>query len=1006
MPTFTEPPSRQLYALLVGINAYAHVRPLTGPLNDVGKMADYLGTLPDFRFNLLTLTDTQATKAAIAAAFRDHLGRATASDTVLFYFSGHGAQEEADRTLWAGEDDGLLECLVCHDGEAENPWDYLLADKELRYLIRKLSETGAHVVTMFDCCHAGDNTRQFDLLSAAFEGTVDERRLSQKGPRRPYEGFLFASELAEEHLRVGGIETLLPEGTHIQLAACESDESALERLGEGIFTKNLLTVLAASHGDVTYRSLHNRVRQYMRFGFQQRPRIRAAGPGSETLLDAGFLNRPKTDGSLYAEVIYNPSEGCLLDVGTIHGVGQTTGSIHLLDEAGQPAYPATPLLIGPDYTVLEVAPDIRALLKSGQMFRARVTGLLTQPVRIHFRHHNGLLVDQPELLNTLTERADSFFVPEDDESRADYTLHVRHGLYFVTRPNDEHRPLLQPVAADDPQAFERLADSLRALSRWQYLRDLRNPEADQPLIDVEVRRESEAPVRLASAHPSPLPVALTERNGVFETTIAIQLTNFQDQPLYCTVLYLSRAFGSFTGFLPTNHRLEPGVPTTLGLARSRLNPADRKPLIRFSLEDVIREYNWPDVTEYFKLLITTDPLSETTLAFLQQDELPSPPTLAKRLRRPGDDNRGAAMTEELDPLPAWSTQTLTLRIVNPLYNKVNPEEISQMLEPVAALDETARMNDTMADFALGLYFEADTGNLLNPSLKLRDELTLLGPADGQRGLWSDLKLAIANQVAHRIRNRQYEQNLIRYPGRLRMVAEGDSWFQYPFLVRDIIDYLSGVYSVYCIAAAGDKLSNYLKKPQFLEAIAQVQPAFFLLSGGGNDVFGDPFVQFLRDVADDTQPAPRRYLTDVMETTLDQLATHFREIFRLVELGYPDVRVLVHGYDYVIPIDTTKQPKKTSWLGKHLIAKGISNQNERETLIRYVVDAFNERLRAVAGEFSHVTYLDLRGTVRRTERLEDYWFDEIHPNDKGFLSVSARFSDEIRRQTKVNERMSE
>ena len=48
----------------------------------------------------------------------------------------------------------------------------------------------------------------------------------------------------------------------------------------------------------------------------------------------------------------------------------------------------------------------------------------------------------------------------------------------------------------------------------------------------------------------------------------------------------------------------------------------------------------------------------------------------------------------------------------------------------------------------------------------------------------------------------------------------------------------------------------------------------------------------------------------------------------------------------------------------------------------------------------MTYLDLRGTVRRTDRLADYWYDEIHPNDKGFLSLSSKYVAEINKAKMV------
>ena len=351
-------------------------------------------------------------------------------------------------------------------------------------------------------------------------------------------------------------------------------------------------------------------------------------------------------------------------------------------------------------------------------------------------------------------------------------------------------------------------------------------------------------------------------------------------------------------------------------------------------------------------------------------------------------DRGAFDTDadEADVLPEWSTQTVTLNLVNPLYNTVQIDELNQMLEPPA----DQRYEDTMADFALGLYYQIETSPSGQPGYKLRDELKIVAPDESQRGLWTDLKAAVANTVARRIQNRQYEQNLIRYPKRKRIVAVGDSWFQYPFLLRDVVDYLSGVYTVFSVSASGATLSDYLKDSTSLEAIAQVAPDFFLLSGGSNDLLGDTFPDLIRSVPDPAKTGPERYLSDTFTKKMATVGEQYGRLLRLVNLSDSTVNVLIHGYDYIIPVDASAHDNRTSWIGKVLTEKGVRSQPDREAIMRYVIDAFNEQLQRVATAYTNVTYLDLRGTIRRTDSLTDYWYDEIHPNDKGFLSVATKF----------------
>jgi len=151
----------------VGINTYrddlilegrVKFPQLRGCVEDSRKMQNYLQQDNGFEKDILVLNDQQATKAAIVKSFRQHLSQAKEGDVALFYYSGHGTQELADQDAWKSESDNRLECIACYYDEQQQE-EFLLADKELRFLINELSQSKAHVVTIFDCCHSGGMTR-------------------------------------------------------------------------------------------------------------------------------------------------------------------------------------------------------------------------------------------------------------------------------------------------------------------------------------------------------------------------------------------------------------------------------------------------------------------------------------------------------------------------------------------------------------------------------------------------------------------------------------------------------------------------------------------------------------------------------------------------------------------------------------------------------------------------------------------------------------------------------
>ena len=101
--------TRTVYSLLVGIDAYpAPVPALHGCVNDVAAIGDLLRQRvagQGLRLEPETLIDQQATRQAVIDGFRAHLGRARAGDVVLFYYSGHGSQEDAPPEFWRFEPD-------------------------------------------------------------------------------------------------------------------------------------------------------------------------------------------------------------------------------------------------------------------------------------------------------------------------------------------------------------------------------------------------------------------------------------------------------------------------------------------------------------------------------------------------------------------------------------------------------------------------------------------------------------------------------------------------------------------------------------------------------------------------------------------------------------------------------------------------------------------------------------------------------------------------------------
>jgi hypothetical protein len=129
-------PSPRKLALLVGINQYSESPALNGCLVDVELQKEVLIHRCGFQAsNILSLTNEQASREFIEAAFLEHLiGQAKPGDLVVFHFSGYGSRVRLGNTPEATQN-----ALVPADGIEARSQDpkivnYLLEDTLLLML--------------------------------------------------------------------------------------------------------------------------------------------------------------------------------------------------------------------------------------------------------------------------------------------------------------------------------------------------------------------------------------------------------------------------------------------------------------------------------------------------------------------------------------------------------------------------------------------------------------------------------------------------------------------------------------------------------------------------------------------------------------------------------------------------------------------------------------------------------------------------------------------------------
>lgn len=676
------PAKKNLYALIVGIDTYRSDVPvggcrfgsLGGCANDAANMYSYLKEDSAFALHPVFLTNEAATKAAIVESFSKHLAQAGPDDVALFFYAGHGIQEHADGLLWPGETDGFLECLVCYNEPGQHN---LLADKELRYLLHLVSAgtpeapkaASPHIVTIFDCCHARDNTRNGHVIDEEKDKLeIRQRRVLCKAKQRSWPEFAFPDTVKAKALQTKPLSEVIPEGAHVHLAACEPDEEALEVGGGGVFTTYLLKVLRRTGGQVSYQDLMSQIRQYLRHSFAQRPGLRLAGTDDNGLMQRAFLNKHIDANSLYGQVLFNQKTGWVFDLGALHGValGQEVLGVSLPDGR---RLEADIMRIGIDYTELDFRPEDARLLDKSAVYKGHAAGLMNRQLKLHLNNADGDRHLAAQVMDQVAEQKLNV-VLEDDEGAADYTLQIRNCFFYITRPGEDFRPLVRLIDYSTADAMARLLGYLRHISQWAYVRHLSNPSARLSVaaalkLTLYPDADEARPANINADGAIDLHYDPQTRKGKFK----LRMTNVSAQKLYLAVMYLDGNFQVYINILsPVVYPLSPNESVWLFNERGGQLP--------YSIKEDTIIYGAPQNLEFLQLIASTQDFDPSRLA---KGKLPAP-LLPKDIQQ-GAHRSGLDLDADIEVMPAedWATRTLTLRYHRPAGLRPDPQSTAILL---------------------------------------------------------------------------------------------------------------------------------------------------------------------------------------------------------------------------------------------------------------------------------------------------------------------------------------
>jgi Caspase domain len=165
-------------ALLIGIDAYPHLRQLDGCVNDVTLMRSILQER--FAFppeNVTLIANEAATRDAILRELDALVARTQPDDVVVIHYAGHGSQV---RDREQDEPSGFDNTIMPYESQGWRGPFCDITDDEINLRLQELAKKTQNTTLVFDSCHSGSITR--DAIAKSRGEPKDTRPVSELPP--------------------------------------------------------------------------------------------------------------------------------------------------------------------------------------------------------------------------------------------------------------------------------------------------------------------------------------------------------------------------------------------------------------------------------------------------------------------------------------------------------------------------------------------------------------------------------------------------------------------------------------------------------------------------------------------------------------------------------------------------------------------------------------------------------------------------------------------------------
>lgn len=643
---------KKCYALLVGINDYFG-NSLSQCIADVGKMESYCHTLKqDFdKVCLTVLLNEAATKEGIINALLDILVKIKDADSLIFYFSGHGAQEQ-NNGRFKEEIDDLLECLVCYYEKGQSS-GFLLADKELRYLLSKC-ETKPHILTVFDCCHAGDMVR-----------SNQQKRISAIFPSRHYKEFLFAEEVIEKKFQKQRFTQIFPFKNSVHIAACQSNQSAWEDSLGGVFTRYLLTLLAQIKNQLNYQFLVQWSKINIRDNTPERqiPTLSVQGEGNLGSRSnwLGIYDQTIADG---LKIIHHNQKGWQLNMGKLLNLKE--GMVVRIELDGGDVTQGQIEKVDFDFSAIKFDADSLKQLTTSKSYPVSLASHY-EPLKIYINNTDEN-ASVEKLVKELINKEEGINSTKIKES--DFWLNIFNQEIYCSLPNSPFQPLNHQLGIGLPSTKVKanLQLELLCLKKWNHFNGLYNPNQLLSTSHIKMELKKEASEDWIDITDGDINLkAFEERNEeAWWTKYQVKVTNQSSKDMYVSVLTLGSDMSISAGPFDGQTVLLPAGKSKYFYDHLAQETNDQigQGFAQCYFDLYKEVYNWEYEWFHYKLIVSeAGDFSASIPSFLQEGFYP-PRMISNRMNV-------VSRFEFEQQEQFWQIYTSTIRLMNPNYNQIS-----------------------------------------------------------------------------------------------------------------------------------------------------------------------------------------------------------------------------------------------------------------------------------------------------------------------------------------------